>query len=81
MKIVVCCKAVPGVVREAKIAPDGKTVHYQGEFLAMNECDEAVFEEAIVLKRAHGGEVTVLTIGPITALETLYMALAKGTDL
>ena len=80
MKIVVCCKAVPGVVTEAKITPDGKSIQYRGEFLAMNECDESALEEAIVLKRTHGGEVTVLTMGPITALDILYIALAKGAD-
>ncbi len=80
MKIVVCCKAVPGVVTEAKIAADGKSVQYRGEFLAMNECDESALEEAVALKRAHGGEVTVLTMGPITALDILYLALAKGAD-
>lgn len=80
MKIVVCCKAVPGVVSGAKIAPDGRAVQYQGEFLAMNECDESALEEAVALKRAHGGEITVITIGPITALDSLYLALAKGAD-
>jgi electron transfer flavoprotein beta subunit len=80
VKIVVCCKAVPGVVTEAKIAPDGKSVQYRGEFLAMNECDESALEEAVALKRAHGAEVTVLTLGAITALDILYIALAKGAD-
>ncbi len=80
MKIVVCCKAVPGVVTDVKAEPDGKAVQYQGQFLAMNECDESALEEAIVLKRAHGGEVTVLTMGPIRAQDILYMALAKGAD-
>lgn len=80
MKIIVCCKAVPGVVTEAKLATDGKAIDYRGEFLAMNECDESALEEAIALKRKYGGEVTVLTMGPITALDILYMALAKGAD-
>jgi electron transfer flavoprotein beta subunit len=80
VKIVVCCKAVPGVVTEAKITPDGKSIQYRGEFLAMNECDESALEEAVVLKRTHGGEITVLTMGPITALDILYIALAKGAD-
>ena len=80
MKIIVCCKAVPGVVTEAKIAADGKAIEYRGEFVAMNECDESALEEAIALKRKHGGEVTVLTMGPITALDILYTALAKGAD-
>lgn len=80
MKIVVCCKAVPGVVTEVKAEPGGKALQYQGQFLAMNECDENALEEAIILKRAHGGEVTVLTMGPITALDSLYLSLAKGAD-
>lgn len=80
MKIVVCCKAVPGVVTEVKAEPNGRSLQYQGQFLAMNECDESALEEAIALKRAHGGDVTVLTMGPIVALDTLYMALAKGAD-
>lgn len=80
MKIVVCCKAVPGVVTEVKPEREGKALQYQGQFLSMNECDESALEEAIVLKRAHGGEVTVLTMGPIMALDILYMALAKGAD-
>lgn len=80
MKIVVCCKAVPGVVTEVEAEPNGRYLQYQGQFLAMNECDESALEEAIALKRAHGGDVTVLTMGPIVALDTLYMALAKGAD-
>jgi len=80
LKIVVCCKAVPGVVTEVKAGPDARSLQYQGQFLAMNECDESALEEAIALKRAHGGEITVVTMGPITALDILYMALAKGAD-
>ena len=80
MKIVVCCKGVPGTVADVKIAPGGKAVQYQGQFLTMNECDEYALEEAIALKRAHGGEVTVLTMGSITTQDILYLALAKGAD-
>ena len=80
MKIVVCCKAVPGVVTEVEIAPDGKAVRYHGEFLAINECDESALEEAVALKRAHGSEVTVLTMGPIASQDILYLGLSKGAD-
>ena len=73
MKIAVCCKAAPGAVTDVKIAPGGKTLHYQSEFQVMNECDEYALEEAIALKRAHGGEVTVLTIslGDLVAEEQI----------
>ena len=80
MKIAVCCKAAPGAVTDVKIAPGGKALHYQSEFQVMNECDEYALEEAIALKRAHGGEVTVITMGPITVQDILYLALAKGAD-
>lgn len=80
MKIAVCCKAAPGAVTDVKIAPGGKALHYQSEFQVMNECDEYALEEAIALKRAYGGEVTVLTMGSITTQDILYLALAKGAD-
>jgi electron transfer flavoprotein beta subunit len=80
MRIVVCCKAVPGLVTELKVGPDGKSVQYQGQLLAINECDEYALEEALALKRAHGGQVTVITMGNIKAQDILYFALAKGAD-
>lgn len=80
MKIVVCCKAVPGSVTDIRLAPGGEAVEYREELLAMNECDEYALEEALSLKRAHGGEVTVLSLAPIRAQDILHMALAKGAD-
>jgi len=80
MRIVVCCKAVPGLVTELKVGPDGKSVQYQGQLLAINECDEYALEEALALKRAYGGDVTVITMGNIKAQDILYFALAKGAD-
>jgi electron transfer flavoprotein beta subunit len=80
MNIVVCCKAVPGLVTDLKIAADGRSLQYQGELLAINECDEYALEEALALKRTHGGEITVISMGKIKALDILYYALAKGAD-
>ena len=80
MKRAVCCKATPGAVTDVKIAPDGKTLEFQSQVSALNECDEYALEEAIALKQAHGGEVTAVTVGPITTMEILYQAIAKGAD-
>jgi len=80
MNIVVCCKAVPGLVTDLKIGADGKAIQYQGQLLAINECDEYALEEALALKRAHGGQVTAISMGNIKALDILYYALAKGAD-
>ena len=80
MNIIVCCKSVPGLVTDLKIGPDGKSLQYQGQILAINECDEYALEEALVLKKAHGGQVTVVSMGGIKSQDVLYYALAKGAD-
>jgi electron transfer flavoprotein beta subunit len=80
MNIVVCCKAVPGLVTDLKVGADGRSLHYQGQLLAINECDEYALEEAVVLKRAHSGSITAISMGSIRALDILYYALAKGAD-
>jgi len=80
MKTVVCCKSVPGLVTDLKVGADGKSLQYQGQLLAINECDEYALEEALVLKKAHGGQMTVISMGGIKSQDVLYYALAKGAD-
>src|SRR4029434_8322489 len=80
MNIVVCCKAVPGLVTDLKIGADGKAIQYQGQLLAINECDEYALEEALALKRSGGGQITAISMGNIKALDILYYALAKGAN-
>lgn len=80
MKLVVCCKAVPGVVTEVEVADNGGGVKFKGEHLAINESDEYALEEALALKEGLGGDVTVITMGPIVTQDVLYLALAKGAD-
>jgi len=80
MNIVVCCKSVPGLVTDLKISADRKSLQYQGQLLVINECDEYALEEALVLKKAHGGHVTVISMGSIKSQDVLYYALAKGAD-
>jgi electron transfer flavoprotein beta subunit len=48
----------------------------------MNELDEYAVEEALRIKEAGGGEstVTVLTMGPEKAVETIRKALSMGAD-
>ena len=80
MNIAVCCKSVPGLVTDLKVGSDGKSLQYQSQLLAINECDEYALEEALVLKKAHGGQVTVISMGGIKSQDVLYYALAKGAD-
>jgi electron transfer flavoprotein beta subunit len=80
LNIVVCCKSVPGYVTDLKIGADGKSLQYQGQLLAINECDEYALEEALVLKKAQGGQITAISMGGIKSQDVLYYALAKGAD-
>jgi electron transfer flavoprotein beta subunit len=46
----------------------------------MNELDEYAVEEGLRLTEAHGGEVTILTMGPQKAAESIRKALSMGAD-
>ncbi|PTM58169.1 electron transfer flavoprotein subunit beta/FixA family protein [Desmospora activa] len=61
------------VVEDGQISEDGV------EFI-INPYDEYAVEEAIRLREAHGGEVTVITVGPERAEQALRTALAMGAD-
>src|SRR6266576_3260469 len=80
MNIVVCVKQVPDTWAEKKLDPADKTVDRAGVDGVMNEIDEYAVEEALRLKEAQGGEVTVLTMGPAKAVETIRKALSMGAD-
>jgi electron transfer flavoprotein beta subunit len=46
----------------------------------VNEPDAYALEEALRQKEKHGGEVVVITAGPVRAQQVLREALAKGAD-
>jgi electron transfer flavoprotein beta subunit len=75
VRIVVLLKAVPIVGTERLL--DGFRVD-RGSGLEANGNDEYVLEAALQLSEQHGGEVTLLTIGPAGALEALRKGLAMG---
>jgi electron transfer flavoprotein beta subunit len=80
MNIVVCVKQVPDTWAEKKLSPEDKTVDRASVDGVMNELDEYAVEEALRLKEANGGEVTILTMGPGKAVETIRKALSMGAD-
>jgi len=80
MNIVVCVKQVPDTWAEKKLDPSDKTLDRASVDGVMNEIDEYAVEEALRLKEAHGGEVTILTMGPAKAVETIRKALSMGAD-
>ncbi|HWA66425.1 MAG TPA: electron transfer flavoprotein subunit beta/FixA family protein [Mycobacteriales bacterium] len=80
MNIVVCVKQVPDTYEEKKLSDADKTLDREGVEGVMNELDEYAVEEALRLKEANGGEVTILTMGPEKAVETIRKALSMGAD-
>ncbi len=80
MNIVVCVKQVPDTWAEKRLDPADRTLDRASVDSVLNELDEYAVEEALRLKEAHGGEVTVLTMGPESAVEMIRKALSMGAD-
>src|SRR3712207_9445090 len=80
MDIVVLVKQVPDSGSERNLDPADNTVARGSADNVVNEIDEYAIEEALVLKEAHGGEVTVLTVGPDSAADAIRKALSMGAD-
>lgn len=73
LEIVVCIKAV---ITKVPVKGYVRT----GDALDLNPFDRPVLEMALRLREAHGGTVTVLTMGPEAGLPALYEAYAMGVD-
>jgi electron transfer flavoprotein beta subunit len=80
MNIVVLVKQVPDSGTERALSASDNTVERGSASNVINEMDEYAIEEALKVKEAHGGEVTVLTMGPDRATESIRKALSMGPD-
>jgi electron transfer flavoprotein beta subunit len=79
MHIVVCIKQVPDSA-QIRVHPVTNTIMRQGVPTIINPYDLFAVEEAMRVRDKHGGEVTVLTMGPPSAEESLRKALTFGVD-
>ena len=80
MEIVVLVKQVPDTESLIQIAGDGRSIKTDDIKWVINPYDEFAVEEALRIKEAQGGTVTILTFGPQKATETIRTALAMGAD-
>ena len=83
MNIVVLVKQVPDTWAERKLQDSDKTLDRASVDVVMNEIDEYAVEEALRIKEADtsgASEVTILTMGPDRAIETIRKALSMGAD-
>jgi len=79
MHIVVCLKQVPDSA-QIRVHPVTNTIMRQGVPTIINPYDLFALEEALRLRDRLGGEVTVLTMGPPMAEDSLRKALTFGAD-
>jgi electron transfer flavoprotein beta subunit len=76
---IVCIKSVPDTT-EVRFDPETNTLRRDEVESIINPFDTYAIEEALRLREAHGGKVTVISMGPPKAEKELKQAIAMGCD-
>jgi electron transfer flavoprotein beta subunit len=78
LNIVVCVKHIP----DPNLPPemDGDRLKREGVQGVLDPGDEFGVEAGLELKEAHGGDVTLVTMGPAQAMEAIRRGLSMGAD-
>jgi electron transfer flavoprotein beta subunit len=80
MRILVCVKRVPLTGGRMVLTADEQAIETRHLGFTISPHEECGVEEAVRLVEAHGGEVVVLTLGPVEAEEQVRDMLAVGAD-
>jgi electron transfer flavoprotein beta subunit len=80
MRVLVCVKRVPLTGGRIVLTADEQEIETRHLGFTISPHEECGVEEAVRLVEQHGGEVTVLTLGPVQAEEQLRDMLAVGAD-
>jgi electron transfer flavoprotein beta subunit len=80
MNIVVLVKQVPDTWSERKLTDSDHTLDRESADAVLDEINERAVEEALLIKEAQGGEVTVVAMGPDRATDAIRKALSMGAD-
>jgi electron transfer flavoprotein beta subunit len=80
MRILVCVKRVPLTGGKMVLTADEQQLETRHLGFTISPHEECGVEEAVRLTEQHGGEITVLTLGPPEAEEQLRETLAIGAD-
>ena len=79
MNIVVAIKHIPSIADDLPVK--GNNIDFDSVDFVLNEFDEQSIEQAVLVKEACGGSVTVIGVDLIGELDNvLHLALAKGAD-
>lgn len=80
MKIIVCLKEIPDTEAHFKLNSTQTAIDPEGIVFKMNPFDECAIEEALKIKEKVGGDVTLISLGPDSAKQTIRKGLAMGAD-
>jgi len=80
LEIIVLLKQVPATESFIGIADDGLSIKTEDIKWVINPYDEFAVEEALRIKEAQGGSVTIVSAGQERAVEAIRTALAMGAD-
>ncbi len=79
MNIVVAIKHIPSIADDLPVKANN--IDFDSVDFVLNEFDEQSIEQAVLVKEACGGSVTVVGVDLIGELDNvLHLALAKGAD-
>jgi electron transfer flavoprotein beta subunit len=78
MNTLVCVKRVPETGARITLTADEQEIDTSYLGFTISPHEECAVEEALRIAAAHGGETTVLTLGPAAAAEQLRNAVAMG---
>lgn len=80
MKIIVCVKQISLVYARTGMEPEQKYLAPEDVIYRVNPYDEVAVEMALRMKALLGGEITLLTLGPMIAETELRRCFAAGAD-
>jgi len=80
LRILACVKRVPAPGAQITLTADARAVDARNLAFTTSPHEECAVEEAIRLVEAHGGEITVLTVGPPEAEEQLRFSISVGAQ-
>jgi electron transfer flavoprotein beta subunit len=80
VEIIVLLKQVPATESTIQVADDGVSIKTADLKWVISPYDEFAVEEALRIREANGGKVTIVSVGSDKATEAIRTALAMGAD-
>ena len=80
LRVLACVKRVPAPGAQITLTADQRAVDAKNLAFTTSPHEECAVEEAIRIIEAHGGDITVLTVGPPEAEEQLRFSISVGAQ-